>query len=228
MLGRIATLGALIEVACWVIATRLRPGAWRYDISALYAAGSPRPWLVMAGESALGVALAALALGLRRYLPRSDHRMIGCFMLAAAGLGEFASGLARDSCEESVPTCAPRAYATSTDLIEAAGSVLVILGIAAAALVIATKLPRHWSTYSAATGTAALGSILVWQAVPYPWVGTAERILALTLAGWVGALGQLIARQQHLRGDEDRDLARDARRVSRPGDGVRGRDRSHL
>ena len=125
-LGRAATLGALIEVACWVIATTLRPGAWRYDISALYAAGSPHPWLVMAGESALGVALAALALGLRQFMPRSDHRMIGCAMLAAASAGEFAGGLARDSCEESVPACAGHAYTTPTDWIEAIGSFLVV------------------------------------------------------------------------------------------------------
>jgi len=197
ILGRIATIGALVEVTCWVIATALRSGSWRYDISALYAAGSPRPWLVMAGESALGVALGALALGLRRYLPRNDHRMIGCLLLAAASAGELASGLARDSCEESVPTCTGHAYATPTDWIEAVGSLLVIFGIAGAALVLATTLPRHWTTHSVATGTAVLGSILAWQAVPYPWVGSAERILALTLAAWVAALGLLIAREQH-------------------------------
>jgi hypothetical protein len=207
ILGRIATLGALIEVACWVAATALRPGSWRYDISALYATGSPRPWLVMAGESALGVALAALALGLRRYLPRSDHRMIGCLLLAAASAGELASGLARDSCEESLPTCAGHAYATPTDWIEAAGSLLVIFGIAGAAFVLATTLPRHWSAYSVATGTVVLGSILTWQAIPYPWVGSVERILALTLATWVAALGLLITDKPYPSGPTSDDRA---------------------
>jgi Protein of unknown function (DUF998) len=198
-LGRLATAGAAIEVTCWAVATLLSPGSWRYDISALYAAGSPRPWLVMIGETALGVALAALALGLRGFLPRSDHRMIGCAMLAVASLGAFASGLARDSCEESVPSCSGLAYATPSDWVEAGGSVLVILGISAAALALAAKLPRRWSAYSAATGCVVLGSIVVWQAVPYPWVGTAERVLALALVGWVGGLGAMIAhRTQHL------------------------------
>ena len=79
LLGRIAVLGATVEVGSWMLATYLRPGSWRYNISDLYASGAPRPWLVMAGgEAAFSVALAALVLGLRRYLPSSDHRMVRC------------------------------------------------------------------------------------------------------------------------------------------------------
>lgn len=195
VLGRVATTGALIEVACWAIATTLRRGAWRYDISALYAHGSPRPWLVMAGECALAAALVALALGLRRFLPRSDHRMIGCAMLGAAGLGGFVGGLARDSCEESVPACAGHAYATLPDWLEAGGSLLLIVGVAGAALVLTPTLSRPWAAYSAVTGLAVLGSLLIWRAVPYPWIGTAERLLALTVAAWVASLGALITYQ---------------------------------
>ena len=193
-LGRIATIGALVEVTCWVTATAIRPGSWRYDISALYAAGSPRPWLVMVGESALGVALGALAIGLWRCLPHSDHRIVGCALLAVASVGEFMSGLTRDSCEESVPACSGHAYTTPADWIEAAGSLLVIFGVAAAALVLATTLPRRWSIYSMATGAAVLCSILAWQSVPYPWVGSVERLFALAVAAWVAALGRLISR----------------------------------
>ena len=38
-LGRIAVLCAGIEIASWMLATSLRPGAWRYNISDLYASG---------------------------------------------------------------------------------------------------------------------------------------------------------------------------------------------
>jgi hypothetical protein len=193
VLGRIATLGALAEIGCWVLATLLWPGSWRYDISALYAAGAPRPWLVMAGEVSLGVALAALTLGLRDLLPRTDHRMIGCALLGAAALGAFVSGLARDSCEESVPACSGHASTTMADWAEAAGSLLLIFGIAGAALVLAATLPRPWSLYSAITGCAVLASLLLWQAVRYPWVGTAERALALALATWVAAVGRFVS-----------------------------------
>lgn len=193
VLGRIAALGALAEIGCWALATLLLPGSWRYDISALYAAGAPRPWLVMAGEVSLGVALAALALGLRELLPRTDHRMIGCALLGAAALGAFVSGLTRDSCEESVPACSGHAYTTMADWVEAAGSLLLIFGIAGAALVLAATLPRPWSLYSAITGCAVLASLLLWQAVRFPWVGTAERALALALATWVAALGRFVS-----------------------------------
>jgi len=55
-----------------------------------------------------------------------------------------------------------------------------IFGIAGAAIVLAAVLPRPWSTYSAATAAAVLVFLLGWAAVPYPWVGTAERVLALS------------------------------------------------
>jgi len=188
-LGRIAVLGAVVEVAAWMLATWLRPGSWRYNISDLYAAGAPRPWLVMAGEAAFAVALATLALGLHRSLPASDHRLVGCGLLMLASLGTLAGGLARSSCEESVPRCEGSTFATASDWIDGIGSLVEILGIAGAALVLAMTVPRLWSTYSAATGCVVFGVLFAWAAVPYPWVGTAERVLALVLVSWVAAIG---------------------------------------
>ena len=121
--------------------------------------------------------------------------MIGCTLLALASIGALASALARNSCEESVPACAGLAYATPTDWIEAGGSLLVIFGIAGAALVLAARLPRPWAVASVATGGGVLASVLVWQSIPYPWAGTTERVLALVLVGWVAGLGALVARQ---------------------------------
>ena len=188
-LGRIVVLGAAIEVGSWVLATFLLSGSWRYNISALYAAGAPRPWLVMAGEAAFAVALAALAVGLRRSLPRSDHRMIGCALLALASVGAVADALARNACEESVPRCEGQTFVTVGDWVHGIGSLLEILGIAGSALVLAGTLPRRWAAYSAATGAAVFVLLLVWQAIPYPWVGTAERVFALLLVSWVAAMG---------------------------------------
>lgn len=193
LLGRVAVLGAIIEVGSWVLATFLRPGSWRYNISDLYAAGAPRPWLVMAGEAAFSVGLAALVLGLRRYLPPSDHRMVGCGLLALASLGAMAGAVARNSCEESVPRCEGSTFVTVSDWVHGIGGLAEILGIAGAALVLAATLPRRWASYSAATGCAVLVALFVWEAVPYPWVGTAERVLAFALVGWVAALGTQLA-----------------------------------
>jgi Protein of unknown function (DUF998) len=200
LLGRIAVLGAVLEVGSWMLATLLRSGSWRYNVSALYAAGAPRPWLVMAGEAAFSIGLAALAIGLRRALPPSDHRMIGCTLLALASLGAMAGAVARNSCEESVPRCEGSAFATAADWVHGVGGIVEILGIAGAALVLAAALPRRWALYSAATGSAALVSLLIWQAVPYPWVGTAERVLALALVAWVGARGGQLATEAPLSG----------------------------
>jgi hypothetical protein len=92
---------------------------------------------------------------------------------------------------------APRRGAASTfvtvgDWVHGLGSVGEILGIAGAALVLAGLLPRRWAAYSA-TGSAILVGVLAWQAVPYPWVGTAERLFALVIVGWVAALGAHLA-----------------------------------
>ena len=199
--GRIAVLGAGIEVASWVIATSLRPGSWRYNISDLYALGAPRPWLVMAGEAAFSIGLAALALGLRRALPPSDHRMVGCALLALASGGTLASALARNTCEESVPQCDGSTFVTVGDWVHGIGAIAEILGIAGAALVLSVALRRRWAVYSAATASAVPVLMLVWAAVPYPWVGTAERVLALAVVGWVAALGtQLTTTLPHMIG----------------------------
>ena len=188
-LGRIAVLGALIEVSSWVVATSLRAGSWRYNISELYAAGAPRPWLVMIGEAAFSVGVVALALELRRALPASDHRMVGCALLAVASLGTMAGAVARNSCEESVPRCQGQAFATATDWVHGVGSLAEIVGIAGASLLLAATMRRPWASYSTATGCAAFGALCVWAAVPYPIVGTAERIVALILVGWVAVVG---------------------------------------
>jgi Protein of unknown function (DUF998) len=189
LLGRIVVAGAAVEVGAWVLATALRPGSWRYNVSALYSVGAPRPVLVMAGEAAFAIALAALALGLRRVLPASDHRTTGCALLALASVGAVAGALARNSCEESVPRCEGRTFATTADWVHGIGGLAEILGIAGAALVLAVALPRLWSSYSAATGCTALVAVLLSDAVPSPWVGTAQRVMILVLVGWAAALG---------------------------------------
>lgn len=189
LLGRVATVGAVAEVAAWTLATLLQPGSWRYNISALYAAGAPRPWLVMAGEAAFAVGVAALALGFRRSLPPSDHRLVGCALLALASLGTVAGALARNSCEESVPSCKGSTFATTADWVHAVGGLVEILGIAGAALILARTLPGPWARYSTATGCAVFAMLFLWGAVPYPWVGTAERLFAVLLVGWVATLG---------------------------------------
>jgi len=193
LLGRLVVLAAVAEVGCWLLATSLRPGSWRYNISDLYAAGAPRPLLVMAGESAFALGLAALVLGLHRALPKTDHRAVGCGLLTLASLGTMASALTRNSCEESVPRCEGDTFTTAADWVHGAGALMEILGIAGAAIVLAAVLPRPWSTFSATTGGAVLVFLLGWAAVPYPWVGTAERVLALVLVGWAAALATRLA-----------------------------------
>ena len=143
----------------------------------------------MVGQAAFSLGLAALVLGLRRALPPSDHRMVGCGLLALASIGTMACAVARNSCEESVPRCEGNTFTTVSDWVHGIGSLAEIIGVAGAALVLAAALPRHWSAYSAATGGATFAWLLVWQAVPYPWVGTAERVLALALVGWAAAMG---------------------------------------
>ena len=188
-LGRVAVLGALTYVGTWLLATLLRPGSWRYDISDLYAVGAPRPWLVMVGEVTFSIALAALALGLRRALPPSDHRLVGCALLALASIGTAAGALARNACESSVPRCAGSTFVTAGDWVHATGGLVEILGIVGAALVLATTLPRPWTVYCLATGGATLLAVFAWAVVPYPWVGTAQRVMALLLVAWVAAMG---------------------------------------
>jgi len=189
LLGRLVVFAAVVEVGCWVLATTLRPGSWRYNISDLYAAGAPRPLLVMAGEAAFALGLAALVLGLHRALPATDHRAVGCGLLILASLGTMASALARNSCEESVPRCEGDTFTTTADWVHGVGALMEIFGIAGAAIVLAAVLPRPWSTFSATTGGAVLVFLLGWAAVPYPWVGTAERVLALALVGWAAVMG---------------------------------------
>lgn len=188
-LGRIVVLGAALEVGSGALATALSRGSWRYNVSALYAEGAPRPGLAIAGEAAFAVALAALALGLHRALPASDHRRIGSGLLALASTGAIAGALARNSCEESVPQCQGSTFATPVDWVHGIGGLIEILGIAGAALVLAAVLPRPWSSCSAATGCVALGAVLLSDAVPYPWIGTAQRIMILVIVGWAAALG---------------------------------------
>jgi hypothetical protein len=192
-LGRVVVLGAIIEVGSWVLATLLRPGSWRYNISDLYSAGAPRPWLVMAGEAAFSLGLAVLVFGLHRSLTPGDHRMVGCALLALASIGVMAGAVARNSCEESVLRCEGRAFATAGDWVHGIGSLAEILGIAGAALVLTPTLPRRWATYSATTGCTALLAVFVWGDVSYPWVGIVERLFALLLVGWAAALGTRIA-----------------------------------
>lgn len=187
-LRRTAVLGAILYTVSWGLATLVRPGSWRYNISDLYASGAPRPWLVMGGEAAFAVGLAALALGLRRALPRVDHRMVGCALLALASAGTMAGAVARNTCSESAPQCEGGAFATTSDWVHGIGGVVEILGSAGAALVLSAALPRHLALYSAATGSAIVVLVLVWQAAPYPWVGTAQRVLALALVIWVVVL----------------------------------------
>ena len=182
----------MAEVGCWVLATALRPGSWRYDISDLYAAGAPRPLLVMSGEFLFGLGLVVLAFGLRRSLPATDHRTVGCGLLVLASLGTMAGAFARDSCEESVPRCAGVTFATAADWVHGAGGLGEILGLAGAAVVLAAVLPRPYSVHSAGTGAAVLVLMFGWSVVPYPWVGTAERTLALVLVGWTGAMGMFV------------------------------------
>ncbi len=105
----------------------------------------------------------------------------------------MAGALARTSCEESVPRCKGDTFTTAADWVHGVGSLMEILGIAGAASVLAAVLPRPWSAYSAATGGMVLVFLLAWAAVPYPWVGTAERALALVLVGWAAALGTQLA-----------------------------------
>ena len=183
-----------------MLATFLRPGAWRYNISDLYSAGAPRPWLVMVGEAAFAVGLAALALGLRRALPPSDHRLVGTALLVLASMGATAGALARNRCEESVPRCEGQTFATASDWVHGIGSLVEILGIAGAALVLSATMSRRWGTYSVMTAGVALVALLAWGALPYPWVGTAERFVALVLVGWVAAIGfQLTTEPRALR-----------------------------
>jgi hypothetical protein len=189
LLGRAVMLCAALEVGAWVLATALFTGSWRYNVSALYAAGAPRPALVMVGEASFAVALAALALGLRRVLPAGDHRTIGCGLLTLASAGALAGALARNSCEESVPRCEGHTFATGADWVHGVGGLAEILGIAGAALVLAVGLPRLWSSYSVATGCVALVTVLLSDAVPDPWVGTAQRVMILVLVGWAASLG---------------------------------------
>ena len=160
LLGRIVLLGAVVEVGSWVLATTMRPGSWRYNISDLYAAGAPRPVLVMVGQAAFSLGLAALVLGLRRALPPSDHRTVGCGLLALASIGTMACAVARNSCEESVPRCEGNTFTTVSDWVHAIGSLAGIIGVAGAALVLAAALPRHWSAYSAVTGGATFAGLL--------------------------------------------------------------------
>jgi hypothetical protein len=108
----------------------------------------------------------------------------------------MAGALARNSCEESVPQCQGSTFTTTSDWVHGIGSIAEILGIAGAALVLAGSLPRPWSRYSAATGGAVFVGLLLWAAVPYPWVGTAERVFALVLVGWAAALGTRLATER--------------------------------
>jgi hypothetical protein len=193
-LGRVVVLGAALEVGCWTVATALNPGSWRYNVSALYAAGAPRPAIVMVGEAAFAVALAVLALGLHRALPVGDHRLVGCVLLVLASAGAAAGALARNSCEESVPLCRGRTFATPADWVHGIGGLAEILGIAGAALVLAVALPRPWSSYSKATACVALVAVLLSDGIPSPWVGTGQRVMILLLVGWAAALGAWLTR----------------------------------
>jgi Protein of unknown function (DUF998) len=199
-LGRIAVLGALIEVWAWAIATVLRPGSWRYNISDLYSSGAPRPLLVMAGEAAFAIAIAALAVGLSRALPSGDHRLVGCGLLALASLGTIAGAVTRNSCEESVPRCEGQSFVTFGDWVHGIGGLAEILGIVGAVLVLAVILTRPWARYSVATGCVVFVGVLTWEAVPYPWVGTAERVLAVVLVGWVAVIGSQLTTDQRVAG----------------------------
>ncbi len=204
--GRLAVLCAGIEIASWMLATSLRPGAWRYNISDLYAWGAPRPWLVMVGEAAFSIGLAALAFGLCRALPPSDHRLVGTGLLLLASTGAMAGALARNRCEESVPRCAGQAFATTGDWVHGIGGLVEILGIVGGALVLSATMSRRWSSYSVVTGCAACLALLAWGAVGYPWVGTAERFLAIALVGWVAAIGSQLASQRRASGMIRHDL----------------------
>ena len=91
----------------------------------------------MVGQAAFSLGLAALVLGLRRALPPSDHRTVGCGLLALASIGTMACAVARNSCEESVPRCEGNTFTTVSDWVHAIGALAGIIGVAGAALVLA-------------------------------------------------------------------------------------------
>ncbi len=205
LLGWISALGALTEVTMWTLAMVLWRGSWRYDISALNATAAPRPWLVMMGETALAVAIAALAIGLHHWLPRSDHRLAGCALLALASAGTAVGGvLGRSSCEESIPSCDGHTFTTVGDWADALGAIATLLGVTGAALILATVLPQPWARYSRATAAGIGAAFLLWTITPYPWVGTTERLLDVLLVTWVGVIGARIASQEPLQRSHDR------------------------
>jgi hypothetical protein len=187
---RLAVGGAAVEVSCWLLATALRPGSWRYDISDLYALGAPRPLLVMTGEAAFALALGALVVALHRALPAGDNRDVGCALVALASLGTLGGAFSRDSCDDAARGCTDHAFVTASDWVHAVGGVAEMLGVTGAAIVLATVVPRPWSTYSASAGCAALALVVGWSATPYPWAGAVQRAFALVLAGWVVVLAR--------------------------------------
>src|SRR3954453_6565823 len=70
-LAYVAIAAQAAFVASWIVAGAVTPGYSHAHsgVSALAAHGMPRPWIVMAGLTLLGLSAVALAPGIRRVLP---------------------------------------------------------------------------------------------------------------------------------------------------------------
>jgi hypothetical protein len=194
-LGWATAGGAVFFVVAWGAATLLRTDSWRYDISDLAAAAAPHPWLEIAGELALTAALLSLAISIRRLLPVSDHRLVATALLAAAALGCLIAGFTREDCDQTRPECRG-VQASAADGVHGGASIAMMTALLCAMTVVAVPLnalSRRASTWTWSCSIASIMLVVLWLAVPDPWTGVAQRVLAAVAAAWIAGMGCWLA-----------------------------------
>jgi len=164
----LALLGIAINLIALLVSPLVRPdlNPWRDSLS--YYAVGPSSWLQSVAFGAMGVALAALGLGLKRVPVAPRWRTLCRAMLVVSGVCSVGLFV--------FPMGAPGPRTFIGDLHQTAGTIGGVAQlIAAFAFAVAVRHSRQWSTFFipaiVALLLAATGALLTQIAIWYPDLG---------------------------------------------------------
>jgi hypothetical membrane protein len=204
VLGGVAVAGPLACAAAWAFASLSAPGyhPMRADLSALAAAGAPRPWITMTGELLLAAGILALAARLVGTLTGREAAA-GIALLATTGVAVAVQALAREDCDTGLAVCMAREQAGTVSWhhqLHNLAAVLSFMTFLAAPAILAVPLRaaahRHaLATYSTLTTVAGVILLVGYVAAPAGWNGLAQRVFVAVPVAWTVVLGTGLRRE---------------------------------
>jgi hypothetical membrane protein len=208
LLGGVAVAGPLACAAAWAFASLSTPGyhPMRGDLSALAAAGAPRPWITMTGELLLAAGILALAARLVGTLTGREAAA-GIALLATTGVAVAVQALAREDCDTGLAGCVAREQAGAVSWhhqLHGLAAVLSFMTFLAAPAILAVPLRaaahrQALATYSTLTTGAGLVLLVGYVAAPAGWNGLAQRVFVTVPVAWTVVLGNVLRPESEVR-----------------------------